>query len=419
MSAASAADRDLALLDLLTHIACDSLEGGIEHHLTNVAKAFDAPACGWIGSFEKSPVQHYQVGRDGSRLAGSFPIDLGDQAASPSAFEWQAPNGKKLLAATHACYDLSAVLWVEDQKERTWKKRERGALILAAMGISRHLLAQKHPGSWSSWIERSRRQQRMDDAVPALNRLAHDFNNVLTGILGFAELSLADLPAGSRSYQFLSEVRKAAEKGTALCRQIGLCSRRRSPAPGSTELYPLLLEETARLRSEPGRAAEILVAVPEQLPHLGISADSLRAILTQLLTNACEAGSAGGTVTVRATVHELSRPDCLVLFGKPVPGTHVEVTIADTGPGFTSEARERIFAQPCFTTKPGHHGLGLAIVYSILAAHRGGVGFEHPASGGTVARFYVPVETAPLSVARSSRTPARAPVDYKAVPAGV
>src|SRR5437764_1112519 len=78
----------------------------------------------------------------------------------------------------------------------------------------------------------------------------------------------------------------------------------------------------------------------------------------------------------------LTADECLGLLGAAEPGPHVEVVIEDTGCGLSAEARQRLLAEPFFTTKARQRGYGLAVAYGILAAHRGALAVE-PAADGT------------------------------------
>jgi CheY-like chemotaxis protein len=100
----------------------------------------------------------------------------------------------------------------------------------------------------------------------------------------------------------------------------------------------------------------------------------------------------------------LTANDCADLLGSAAPGLHIELTVADTGTGFTPDARKRIL-EPFFSSKPRHRGLGLPAVYSILASYHGGLRFEHGQQGGTAVQVYLPAlapeTTTTVSIRRS------------------
>ena len=81
--------------------------------------------------------------------------------------------------------------------------------------------------------------------------------------------------------------------------------------------------------------------------------------------------------------------------GQVNPGTYVEIAVTDSGPGFTPLARSKVFVEPFYTTKIRHRGLGLAIVYRTLIAHRGGIRIDAATPGpGTIARVVIPIAAA-------------------------
>src|SRR5207253_1521358 len=114
--------------------------------------------------------------------------------------------------------------------------------------------------------------------------------------------------------------------------------------------------------------ATIEIALPADLPPAAIDGDPLRAVIRALLENAAEALTEPGKVTVTARPVTLAAEDCLDYYGDLRPGPHVEIRIADTGPGLTEDARRRLFAEPFFSTKPRRRGFGLFAVYGVLHA---------------------------------------------------
>jgi CheY-like chemotaxis protein len=167
-------------------------------------------------------------------------------------------------------------------------------------------------------------------------------------------------------------------------------------------------EEAARLRAGPAAGLDLQVQHAPDLPPVGLDPDPLRQVLAALLDNACEAAApaaaAGGparvTVTARAAV--LGPAECRDVYGEVRPGPHVEVLVADTGPGLTAEARQRLFTDPFFSTRSRRRGFGLATAYGILCAHRGGLDLRpNPDLGdgrGLEARVLLPAAAPPDAV---------------------
>ncbi|MBX9581102.1 MAG: hypothetical protein K2X87_12405, partial [Gemmataceae bacterium] len=221
-------------------------------------------------------------------------------------------------------------------------------------------------------------------------RMAHDFDNILTGILGFADLTLPALPADSQEASFVAEIAKVGQRGILFTQQLHQLSRggQAKPHPGS--VAATLAREEARLRPAMHPALKMEKDVPPDLPAAAVEAGPLQTALGHLFENAVEACPQGGTVRLVARPAELSAADAAAFLGPVTPGPHLLVTITDTGGGIKPDVRRRLFAEPFFTTKVRHRGLGLAVAYRVLAAHRGGLSLD-PAPGGTAARVALPV----------------------------
>jgi CheY-like chemotaxis protein/nitrogen-specific signal transduction histidine kinase len=239
-------------------------------------------------------------------------------------------------------------------------------------------------------LERTRLQGQLEKAALLTNRLAHDFGNVLTGILGFAELSLTQLPGDSPARRFVNEVWQSAQQGARWVQKLQLFSRRRPQDFLPAALPVLLAEEETRVRPAWQGAVALQAAMAPNLPLLAVDRESLRELLAQLLDNAREAIANQGVVTVSARATDLTEVDCQELLGNAAPGQHVEITITDSGCGLHADTRRRLFTELFFSTKPGHRGMGLPVVYGILQTYRGGLRFGPDPEQGTAVRVFLP-----------------------------
>jgi signal transduction histidine kinase len=129
---------------------------------------------------------------------------------------------------------------------------------------------------------------------------------------------------------------------------------------------------------------------------VAVEGGPLQAALGHLFENAVEACPQGGVIRIAARSTELSEAEAKTYIGKPGAGGHLLVTITDSGVGMKPEVRRRLLVEPFFTTKVRHRGLGLAIAYRILCAHRGGLQIDSvPAPGtGTQVRVVLPLAAA-------------------------
>jgi signal transduction histidine kinase len=219
-------------------------------------------------------------------------------------------------------------------------------------------------------------------------KLAHDLGNLLTGILGYAELGLDELPAGSVPHRYLKEILRSAQRAVAWARRLQSLGRPPATILRPASLHEAVAAEKARVRPAWGERVVLKVSLEENLPLLAIHTDSLQQALAALLDNAREAISGNGTVAISARKMRLAEDH--QLHGNPRPGRYVEIAVADDGCGISPEVRERLFRELFVTTKPRHWGLGLTLVYRSVQAIGGGLCVEPAPGQGTVARLLIP-----------------------------
>jgi signal transduction histidine kinase len=224
---------------------------------------------------------------------------------------------------------------------------------------------------------------RLEQVAQVAGRLAHDFSNVLTGILGFSELAMHQLPSESPPRRFVKEAWESARRGAEWIHKLHLFSRRVPNHPPATPLAPVAAAEQARVAPDWTPTVAFRLDIPEDLPSLAIPPDLLRNLLAELLNNARNAITGGGGVTLSARVCELDKADCRLLLGAAEPGRHVEISVLDSGCGLTAESFEATFATLLARGKPRQNGLGLAVVYGLARAHRGGLTLQPTAGPGT------------------------------------
>jgi signal transduction histidine kinase len=285
------------------------------------------------------------------------------------------------------------ILWVEDRVRTDWSRQEAAALKLAGLALASGLHSDDKRPRWAAQLELSARQQTLEAIALVVRRLAHDYGNVLTGLLGFSELGLAQsLHPGSVLHGYLTEVHKGASSAAQFTHQLCMFARRVSLSPTPSSLVKILTEEVGRC----GSHFEVRLDLPPDPPAVVLEADQLRQLLIVVLTNAREAVSGPtGQVVVSARVRTLTTEDCLDFYGNLTAGDYVQVTVADNGSGLSTEARRSLFVEPFFTTKPRRRGLGLMVSYGVLHAHRGGLAIESETGQGTVVHLLLPIAATP------------------------
>jgi signal transduction histidine kinase/ActR/RegA family two-component response regulator len=376
--------------------ASDDDPTGLEALAADLAVAFDATAAGLAcvdGSGAVVRVRAGSAAGDSPRRPWDDDPDLADRArAAPAALCVSRTGGGKLLLTVAAPRGESGwFVWVEDEERPEWEPPLPAALSLVAQALARRMGPDGCRPRWAEQLDRMARQQRLEGAAGVARRLAHDFGNILTGILGFSELSLTQsVTPDSALHRYLMEVYRGAQAGAAFTHQLRLFSRRHPVAPRPCSAAAVLHDEEVRVRLLWGDAP-FRIAVPEDLPPLAVDADHMRQVLATLLDNARDAAGPSGTVLCTARLIRLTPDDCLDFYGAARPGDHVEIVVADDGPGMAPDVRRRLFSEPFFSTKPRRRGLGLATVYGIVHAHHGGLRLTPGPQGGTLAQVVVPV----------------------------
>jgi signal transduction histidine kinase/ActR/RegA family two-component response regulator len=382
----------------------------LESQLGRLARSFQANRSGFVGLIGTVPAVQFAGDAYGEVFAGlDWPgerwNELTAQAAGAAARAVTLPlEDRKYLFTAGSEDGYSWLFWLEDGPERSWSTGEQGAFALAALTLLRAVIEQGDANNWNRWRDRARRQQGLDNAARVVSRLVHDFNNVLTGILGFTELSLGQVSPGSPPYQFIREAHQAAQQGTQLVNQLSVFTKRSAPRFHPISLASVVQEERNRFQQSWPPGINLVVDTPAKLFPVALEPEALRFILCQLGENAREAVGTAGTIAIKAHEVELTDVDCLDILGKANVGLHIRLTVADTGPGFTPEAREQVLSGSFFSTKPRHYGLGLPAVYATLCAYRGGLRLEHDQGNGTAVHVYLPVaqrEKSTLAIRRS------------------
>jgi signal transduction histidine kinase/ActR/RegA family two-component response regulator len=398
-------EQSRAVLDFLHGILCAPAgrQPDLREFLAGLARAFGARATG-LANLADGVSQVY-FGLSGETTPASQPWQ-DDPALLVRAREAQtalrftaADTGLFLLTAICHSESTGWLLWVEGAGQAGWGDPEAAALALAGQVLAQRLVAAGERPRWAAQLERLARQRQLEAGARLTRNLAHDFGNVLTGILGFNELALSEkLPVNSTLRKYLAEVQQGAQRGKEFVDRLRVFAGNRDPAPACCDLAAVLAEVAAG-------QAEVDRALPTDLPLPAIDRENLRLVLGALLNNAREAVAAVGKGTIRVSARSLSltEADCLDLYGASRPGPAVEITVVDDGRGLTADAERLLFAQPFFSTKLRHLGMGLALTFGILRVYRGGLSIRSRAEGGTVARLVLPVAAPRVSAVAGAK----------------
>jgi two-component system, cell cycle sensor histidine kinase and response regulator CckA len=236
--------------------------------------------------------------------------------------------------------------------------------------------------------------QKMEAVGQLAGGVAHDFNNVLTAILGHADLALETLPPGAAERTDVEAIRAAAQHAAALTRQLLAFSRKQILQPRNIDLNGLVRELERMIRRLVAANIEIDLQLAPDLGVVRADPAQLGQVVLNLVVNAQDAMPGGGRlVLATANVEAGLAAEGLA---RPVPA--VALRVADSGTGMDEETRTRAF-EPFFTTKgPGKGtGLGLSTVYGIVRQSGGTVAIESEPGRGTAVTVHLPRVDAPAA----------------------
>jgi two-component system, cell cycle sensor histidine kinase and response regulator CckA len=258
-------------------------------------------------------------------------------------------------------------------------------------------------------LRRSEEQLRQAQKMEAVGRLAggvaHDFNNVLSVILGYGELILVDLTDTARVREDLEEIRKAASRAAGLTHQLLLFSRQQVTEPKVLDLREILASMDKMLRRILGADVELVSVTSKAVGRVKVDPSHIEQVILNLVVNARDAMPTGGKLTIETCNVDLDEDHALSHLPTKA-GPHVMLAVTDTGVGMDRETQTRIF-EPFFTTKEVGKGtgLGLSIVFGIAQQAGGSVWVYSEPGKGTTFKVYLPRVEGEVDVLRTPVSP--------------
>ena len=220
--------------------------------------------------------------------------------------------------------------------------------------------------------------------------VAHDFNNVLTAIIGFSDLLLQTHRPTDAAYRDIMNIKSSANRAAGLVRQLLAYSRRQTLQAEVLELGELLTDLSALLNKALGEKIALKILPGRDLWHVKADKTQFEHVIINLAVNGKDAMPGGGRLTIRT--RNVSERESLKLAALGVAaGEYLLVEVEDTGVGIPPEVIGRIF-EPFFTTKEVGKGtgLGLSTVYGIVKQTGGYIFADSAVGSGTTFRIYLP-----------------------------
>jgi len=280
-----------------------------------------------------------------------------------------------------------AVLWVQDlvtvvmeDGRPRWRR-----------GIMVDITGKKEEERKKDKLEDQLRQAQKIEAIGRLaGGVAHDFNNKLSVILGYADLLKNTASAPDKARGFINQIIKAANQSRDITHQLLAFSRKEVTSPQVLDLNTLVKSAQKGLGRLIREDIRFEVRLAEGLWPIHMDPTQVDQVIMNLIVNARDAMETGGRLVVETANVRLDRE-----FARNYPeiaaGDYVQLTVSDTGCGMSAETRQHIF-EPFYTTKETGKGtgLGLATVYGIVTQNRGLVLVESEAGAGATFKVLFP-----------------------------
>jgi two-component system cell cycle sensor histidine kinase/response regulator CckA len=325
-----------------------------------------------------------------------FGVPLGDfKGTAESFFSFvHADDLETVRAASRAAkrgekpYDIEHRIVTTDGAVR-WV-HERADIVRDARGEAVRMV-----GTVQDITERRQLEEQVRHAqkLEALGRLAggiaHDLNNALTAIAGYAELALGALDAETSAGQDVEQIRRAASRAASITRQLLAFSRKQRLEPRAFDLNEAVENAVRLLAPLLGESVVVETRLERPLPPIHADPGQIEQAVVNLALNARDAMPQGGQLTLATTVERVAEASAPA--GMPA-GSYVTLRVADRGHGMTSEIKAKIF-EPFFTTKPVGKGtgLGLSMVWGTVKESGGYLFVDSEPNRGTTITLCFPV----------------------------
>jgi len=266
---------------------------------------------------------------------------------------------------------------------------EQGFLEVVVVDISERKQTEKERKALEQQIQQN---QKLESIGTLAGGVAHDFNNILTGILGFAELVQNQLEPGTSAHRMQQELINAAIRATDLVKQILLFSRQTQQERVPVQPHHVLKEAIKLLRHSIPATIEIKQDISSHCGSILADPTQIHQIVMNLCTNGYHAmREKGGVLFIKLDQVDISSDDISFTKLQMDPGSYLRLEVSDTGHGMDSSTLEKIFL-PYFSTKPEGEGtgMGLAVVHGIVKSFGGQIKVYSEPGKGTSFKLYFP-----------------------------
>lgn len=317
--------------------------------------------------------KHRNLSRDFFRDPEVRPMGAGRDlyAVRKDGSEFPAEIGLKPIKTSGGLVVLATIIDISERKQAEEERRKLETQMLHA--------------------------QKLESLGVLTGRIAHDFNNVLTGILSNAGLALLELAPYSPTKTTIEDIQKSAIYAAEICKQLLAYSGKGKFLIQPLSLNEIIHEMAGLLQVSISKKVVVNYDLNANLPAVEAEPTQIRQVVMNLIMNASEAiGDKRGSISITTGLMECDRTylNESLLGDKLSEGTYVYLEVADTGCGIDNENLKNIF-DPFFTSKSSGRGLGLAAVFGIVRDHNGAINIHSEPGQGTTFRIIFPPSDKP------------------------
>ncbi|OPX96431.1 MAG: Blue-light-activated protein [Syntrophorhabdus sp. PtaB.Bin006] len=253
-----------------------------------------------------------------------------------------------------------------------------------------------------------RQAQKMEAIGQLAGGVAHDFNNILTAVIGYANLLKIKVGQDDPVGVYVDHILSSSEKAAGLTQSLLAFSRKQLIKPEPQRVNRIVQESEKLLKRLLTEDIDLKIMLSAEDPTILCDVTQLHQVLLNLSTNARDAMPGGGTLTIRTATADAGK-DFVMANGKKGSGKYALISFTDTGHGMDQRTTDQIF-NPFFTTKETGKGtgLGLSIVYGVVEQHNGHIDVRSTVNKGTTFNLYFPITREDL---RESLVPEIAPTE--------
>ena len=245
--------------------------------------------------------------------------------------------------------------------------------------------------------EKLAQAQKMETVGRLAGGVAHNFNNILTALIGYCELLLVKLPEGADGHQEAEQIKRAADHAASVTRELLLFSHREAGKLVCLDLNAVIVQTKPLLHQLIRSDIELTTALTPTVALVAADRGQIEQVLVNFVLNARDAMPEGGKIAIATGNVEIEEETIEGNFSLS-PGHYVTLSVEDSGVGMDEDTKARIF-EPFFTTKSTGlgTGLGLSTIYGIVEDSGGSISVDSKPNVGTTLTIYLPALPATAS----------------------